>query len=233
MEKSKNAGTSLSVPSDILGSYEELRWIEPHTSSPSPCWINDQEAQEKRCLKFYICSDVPHTHTRPDKQGWQLMSGLWSENEDEREMKMRWKLLNRDTRRGTQKRRGGTKREHQHQHTWPGAGEPWKGKGKEKRRPTETNQDQRRGGEDGRAWTNLPERNLSLPKHARTQNLPGKGSTHELGDQWGPSWWKQKPKPKEGIQFHHEPTESCVIPSKGPWSINPNWACNSFRIFTN
>ena len=64
MEKSKNAGTSLSVPSDILGSYEELRWMEPHTSSPSPCWINDQEAQEKRCLKFYICSDVPHTQTQ-------------------------------------------------------------------------------------------------------------------------------------------------------------------------
>ena len=36
-EKSESAGTSLSVPSDILRSYEELRWMEPHMSSPSPC----------------------------------------------------------------------------------------------------------------------------------------------------------------------------------------------------
>ena len=39
-ENSKIAGTSLSVPSDILGSYEELRWMEPHMSSPSPCCDN-------------------------------------------------------------------------------------------------------------------------------------------------------------------------------------------------
>jgi hypothetical protein len=31
----KNAGTSTGVPGDILGSYEELRWMEPHMSSPS------------------------------------------------------------------------------------------------------------------------------------------------------------------------------------------------------
>ena len=31
------AGTSPGVPGDILGSYEELRWMEPHMSSPSPC----------------------------------------------------------------------------------------------------------------------------------------------------------------------------------------------------
>ena len=33
------AGTSPGVPGDILGSYEELRWMEPHMSSPSPCLI--------------------------------------------------------------------------------------------------------------------------------------------------------------------------------------------------
>ena len=33
------AGTSPSVPADILGAYEELRWMEPHTSSPSPCIV--------------------------------------------------------------------------------------------------------------------------------------------------------------------------------------------------
>ena len=31
------AGTSPSVPDDILGSCEELRWMEPHMSSPPPC----------------------------------------------------------------------------------------------------------------------------------------------------------------------------------------------------
>ena len=31
------AGTSASVLADILGSCEELRWMEPHMSSPSPC----------------------------------------------------------------------------------------------------------------------------------------------------------------------------------------------------
>ena len=31
------AGTSPGVPGDILGSYGELRWMEPHMSSPSPC----------------------------------------------------------------------------------------------------------------------------------------------------------------------------------------------------
>jgi hypothetical protein len=29
------AGRAPSVPGDILGAYEELRWMEPHTSSPS------------------------------------------------------------------------------------------------------------------------------------------------------------------------------------------------------
>ena len=85
--------------------------------------------------KFYICSDVPHTHTprhagsRTEVPAVRWRWG-WQGNESEMRMKMGWKLLNRNTRRV--KRRGGTKKEHQHQHTLPGAGEPWKGKGKEK-----------------------------------------------------------------------------------------------------
>ena len=31
------AGTSSGVPDDVLGAREELRWMEPHVSSPSPC----------------------------------------------------------------------------------------------------------------------------------------------------------------------------------------------------
>ena len=64
-------------------------------------------------------------------------------NEDEVKKKLRWKLLNQDAKRGTQKE-GRSK--HQHKWTRPKAGKPWKGKGKEKRRPTDTEQDQRRGG---------------------------------------------------------------------------------------
>ena len=84
-------------------------------------------------------------------------------NENEMKMKIKWdeKLLNQDVKRGTQK-----KREGENTNTWNLAqnGQPWKGKGKEKRRQTDTGQDQRRGEKDGRAWTNLPQRNLHLPK---------------------------------------------------------------------
>ena len=37
------------------------------------------------------------------------------------------------------------------------------------------------GGEDGPAWTNLPWRNLSLPKHARTQTYLERGARMKLG----------------------------------------------------
>ena len=111
--------------------------------------------------KFYVCADVPHTH--PAEAGRELVS-------------MRWKLLNKDPR---GERKKGKEGENTHQHTWPGAGEPWKGKGKEKRRPTETGQDQRRGGKDGSAWTNLTKRKPK-PTWARAGPKPylGKETTH-------------------------------------------------------
>ena len=37
LDQKFGAGTSASVLADILGSCEELRWMEPHMSSPSPC----------------------------------------------------------------------------------------------------------------------------------------------------------------------------------------------------
>ena len=66
-------------------------------------------------------------------------------NESQVKMKIGWKLLSQDAKRGTQKKREGAK---------PKAGKPWKGKGKEKRRPTDTEQDQRTGG--GRKRLNQP-----------------------------------------------------------------------------
>ena len=100
-----------------------------------------------------------HTHTPlsgvknwgPDCEVKMRMTGRWRWDEDEDGMK----LLNRNTRRGTPKRRGGTKREHQHQHTLPGAGEPWKGKGKEKAEADGRTPRQAEGGE-GRTRLNQP-----------------------------------------------------------------------------
>ena len=87
-----------------------------------------------------------HTHTPCLWQGGVLAHEV--KMRMTRGMMMRWKwrwderLLNRDPGRGTQKKR---EEANTHQHTWPGAGKPWKGKGKENRRPTDTEQDQRRG----------------------------------------------------------------------------------------
>ena len=129
------------------------------TFSPPCCLVfvgQDRQSWVPGPLRVWYWIEVLHlfrcsTHT-PRKAGSKTEVPAarwrwgWQGNESEMRMKMRWKLLNRNTRRGTQKRRGGTKRKHQHQHTWPGAGEPWKAREKKKRRPTEEHQDQRRGG---------------------------------------------------------------------------------------
>ena len=115
----------------------------------------------KKDRKFYIYSDVPHTHTHTPLSGVKTEVPTvrwkwgWQGDEGEMRMKTEWQLLNRNTRRGTPKRRGGTKREHQHQHTLPGAGEPWKGKGKEKAEADGRTPRQAEGGE-GRTRLNQP-----------------------------------------------------------------------------
>ena len=93
-----------------------------------------------------------HTHTL-QRRVWEAheMKMRMTRNEGEVGMKMRWGLLNRNPGRGTQKKRGGTKRKHQHQHTWSGAGEPWKGKGKEKAEAYVNKPRPAEGGKDGRA----------------------------------------------------------------------------------
>ena len=123
--------------------------------------------------KFYICSDVTHcghTHTHTLRlAGWCL--GTWGENEDEKgnedEMgvKMRWKITYPGPEEGNAKEEGRSK--HPHQHIWPGAGKPWKGKGKEKRRPTDTEQDQRRGGKTEAPEPTWHSENLRLSRHAQ------------------------------------------------------------------
>ena len=125
----------------------------------------------------------------------------WQRNENEMRMKMRWKFLNRNTRRGTHKK----KRRNQEKTPTPThlarCGRTLKRQGKRKsggrRKQTQTGGG---GGRQKRLNQPKPQRKQDLPKHARTRTYLERGSTHEIGDPWGPSWWKTKPKPI-GIQF--------------------------------
>ena len=91
-------------------------------------------------------------------------------------MTMRWKLLNQDAERRTQK-----KRERANTNTWNLAqnGQPWKGKGKEKRRPTENGTRPAEEGEDRSAWTNLTRRKPTTTSARNGPNLPGERRTQE------------------------------------------------------
>ena len=124
-----------------------------------------------------------------------------------REMKMRWKWRWNEsyltgTRDGERKKgRGGAKREHQHQHTLPGTGEPWKGKGKEKAEADGRTPRQAEGGE-GRTRLNQPnpsENKTYLSTHGTRPTYLERGSTHEIGDPWGPSWLKTKPTNRDSV----------------------------------
>ena len=104
-------------------------------------------------------------------------------NEDEVKMKMRWKLLNQDAKRGTQKKREGA---NTNTRNLAQSGQNLKGQGKRKAeadrhgtRPAEG------GGEDGSAWTNLTQRKPTPTSAREGPNLPVEGRTHEIGDPWG------------------------------------------------
>ena len=114
-------------------------------------------------------------------------------------MKVRWRwkwnesYLTR-TRRGERKRRG---KEQTHTNTpSPERANPEKAREKKKAEADGNAPRPAEEGEDGSAWTNLPRRNLSLPRHTQDPNLP-KGrrnaETHEKGDPWGTSSWHDAP----------------------------------------
>ena len=151
---------SFPIASPLVASLDnsQLKWC-----LVSPCRHNENQTIKPRRHRRKV--EVLHlfrwfTHTHPTAVGYKTKDRTWDENENDKEMEVRWewkwdeKLLNENTRRGTQKKKG--KRKHQHQHTWPGTGKPWKGKGKEKRRPTDNKPDQRRGG--GRKRLNKPDK---------------------------------------------------------------------------
>ena len=117
--------------------------------------------------------------THPPEGGWEdkVRTIRWKWRE--REMKMRWKwqwdesYLTRTRRGGTQ-----TQREGENTNTWkpsPPRANPERGRKKKTEadgngtRPAE-------GGEDGSAWTNLHQRNLHLPGHAKGQTYLERGA---------------------------------------------------------
>ena len=114
-----------------------------------------------------------HTHAPQQRGFWG--SDRWDESEGEREMEMRWrwewddKLLNRDTRRGTQKRKG--KRENTNTNTpSPERANPERGKEKKKRTDDGPTTKQIRGGRTKRL-TQPKRREPNLPRPAKDPNL--------------------------------------------------------------
>ena len=123
--------------------------------------------------KFYVCSDVPHTHTPCTKQGVFSPNEVkmrMTRNESEMSMKMRWKLLNRNPGRGTHKK----KRRNQEKTPTPThlarSGRTLKRQGKRKSGGRQK-QTQTGGGGGGRKRLNQPkpQRKQGLPKQARTR----------------------------------------------------------------
>ena len=133
-------------------------------------------------------------------------------NEDEVKMTMRWKLLNQDAKRGTQK-----KRERANTNTWNLAqnGQPWKGKGKEKRRPTENGTRPAEEGEDRSAWTNLTRRKPTTTSARNGPNLPGERRTQEHME-------KGTHGELVNDMIHPHCMQSVVIRLKGPRLSRPN-----------
>ena len=120
-------------------------------------------------------------------------------NENEVKMTMRWKILNQDAKRGTQK-----KRERANTNTWNLAqnGQPWKGKEKKSGGRRKTEQDQRRRGKTEAPEPTWHGENQQQPQHATGQTYLEKGERKNTWnrDPWGTSLW------------HHASTLSCKFP---------------------
>ena len=153
------AGTFTRVPGRCL------RWSP---TPPGPRW---SPAIIKCCDKIsgqrsFTAVQTLHTHTHlalGRVESWQMRwKWGWKENENEMNMKMAWKMLNQDTRRGTQKKR---ERENTNTNT-PGPEPANPERAREKKSGGRRKRSKTRG-EDRSAWTNLPRRNLSTPQHAQ------------------------------------------------------------------
>ena len=123
---------------------------------------------------------------------WRLMrmKGEWRWDDHEDEMK---KYLAR-TRRGERKRR---RREHQHNTPGPERANPERAREKKSGGSTDTEQDQRRGGKDESAWTNLTRREPTHTSARDGTDLPEEGRTHR--GPMGISWWKHKKEKQDSV----------------------------------
>ena len=130
---------------------------------------------------------MSHTHTvgsclwqggAAEDEVKMRMRGEWRWDDHEDEMK---NYLTRTRRRERKRRR----REHQHDTPGPERANPERAREKKSGGSTDTEQDQRRGGKDESAWTNLTQRKPTNTSARDGTDLPGEGRTHEIGDQWG------------------------------------------------
>ena len=158
-------------------------------SSPTPPGPRWPPALWYFYRKFYVYTDVPHTpclgRVVPWKMRWRWgWRGEWRWDEFENEVKDYFTR----TRRGERKRRG---REHTPTHL-ARSGQTLKRQGKRKAEGRRTRNKTSGGGEDGSAWTNLTRRKPTQTSARDGPDLPEEGRTHEIGDQWGTSWWKKK-----------------------------------------
>ena len=135
----------------------------------------------------------------------------WRGNEGEMNMKMNERLLNQNAKRGTQKKREKTQ-------------------GKRKAEGRRTRNKTSGGGEDGSAWTNLTQRKPTPTSARDGPDRPGEGRTHEIGDQWGTSWWTRETNNKiRGTQFHLQ-QRSCVTPLRDRSQVVPQWQKRLFKF---
>ena len=104
-------------------------------------------------------------------------------NENGVKVTMRWKLLNQDAKRGTQKKEG------ENTDTWNLAqsGQTLERQGKRKAK-ADGHGTRPAGGGRGRKRLNQPDTAKPTPTSAREgPNLPVEGRTHEIRDPWGTS----------------------------------------------
>ena len=86
-------------------------------------------------------------------------------------MKMKWQLLNRNTRGGTQKGKGKEKTPTPTPTHLARNGQTLKGQGKEKADGRRAKNQPEEGGADRSAWHNLQGESQNLPRHAKDPNL--------------------------------------------------------------
>ena len=156
-----------------------------------------------------------HTHTPC------LWQGGAAENEVKMRMRGEWRWDDHEdevknyltgTRRGERKKR---RREHQHDTPGPERANPEKAREKKSGGSTDTEQDQRRGGKDESAWTNLTQRKPTNTSARNGTDLPGEGGTHEIGDQWGLVGETTKKK-QDSVPSYLDVVR--LFPAPGPWS---------------